>query len=72
MGVQCFKFLADDLPGFKLHGSQIRIIHEPKQFYQELVDRTLSSQNRIVMSVLYLGTKEKEKGLVEAMGDSLD
>ena len=72
MGVECFKFLADDLPGFKLHGSQIRIIHEPKQFYQELMDRTLSSQIRIVMSALYLGTEEKEKRLVEAMGDSLE
>ena len=72
MGVQCLKFLAKELPGFRVHGSQIKIIHEPKVFYQELVNRSLSSQNRIVMSALYLGTEEKEKRLVEAIGTSLD
>ena len=57
----------------RVHGSQIKIIHEPKYFYQELGKRSLTSKNRIVMSALYLGTeeKEKEKRLVEAMGDSL-
>eukprot|EP00092_Neocalanus_flemingeri_P027299 GFUD01029609.1.p1 GENE.GFUD01029609.1~~GFUD01029609.1.p1 ORF type:complete len:463 (+),score=141.61 GFUD01029609.1:102-1490(+) len=72
MGIQSFKFLADDLPGFKVHGSQIKIIQEPKQFYMELLDRSLASKNRIVMSALYLGTEEKEKRLVEAVGESLE
>eukprot|EP00092_Neocalanus_flemingeri_P020741 GFUD01022476.1.p1 GENE.GFUD01022476.1~~GFUD01022476.1.p1 ORF type:complete len:461 (-),score=147.82 GFUD01022476.1:186-1568(-) len=72
MGVQCFKFLAKELPGFRVHGSQIKIIHEPKHFYQELVNRSLTSQHRIVLSALYLGTEEKEKRLVEAVGSSLE
>jgi len=71
MGVQNFRFLANHLPGFKVHGSQIKIIYEPKQFYQELVQQSLKSQNRVVMSALYLGTDNKEKKLVEAIRDSL-
>ena len=71
MGVQNFKFLAKQLPGFKLHGSQIKIINEPKHFYQELVNHSMKSKNRIVMSALYLGTDQKEKKLVETIRESL-
>jgi len=71
MGVQNFKFLAKQLPGFKLHGSQIKIINEPKHFYQELVNHSMKSKNRIVMSALYLGTDTKEKKLVETIRESL-
>ena len=71
MGLQDFKFLAKQLPGFKLHGSQIKIINEPKHFYQELVNHSMKSKNRIVMSALYLGTDQKEKKLVETIKDSL-
>lgn len=39
MGIENFSFLAKKLPSFKVHGSQVRIIHEPGQFYQELVTR---------------------------------
>ena len=34
MGIENFSFLMKKLPGFKVHGSQVRIIHEPSQFYQ--------------------------------------
>ena len=72
MGFECFKFLPEDLPGFKVHGSQIRIIHEPKEFYQELLERSSSCKSRIVMSALYLGTGPMEKRLVEMIGESLE
>lgn len=71
MSAHYFKFLSKELPGFRVSGSQIKIIQEPSHFYQELVNRSLTSKNRIVMSALYLGTDKKEKRLVEAMGDSL-
>ena len=71
MSAHYFKFLSKELPGFRVPGSQIKIIQEPSHFYQELVNRSLTSKNRIVMSALYLGTDKKEKRLVEAMGDSL-
>ena len=45
MGFENFSFLARKLPSFKVHGSQIRIIHEPSVFYQELVSRSAGSQD---------------------------
>ena len=59
MCAQYFKFLSKELPGFRVSGSQIKIIQEPSHFYQELVNRSLISKNRIVMSALYLGTVKK-------------
>ena len=46
MGFENFTFLAKKLPGFKVSSSQIRIIHEPSIFYQELVKRSAESKNR--------------------------
>jgi hypothetical protein len=34
MGLEQFSFLARDLPGFRLRGEQVRVIYEPKDFYQ--------------------------------------
>jgi len=72
MEAECFKFLADELPGFRVHGSQIKIIQEPEQFYQELINKISSSKSRIVMAALYLGTGKMEKNLVQRIGESLD
>jgi len=71
MGVQNFSFLTRVLPGFKVNGSKIKIIHEPSHFYQELVNRSQQSSNRIVMSALYLGTGGKENKLIEAVNENL-
>jgi len=70
--MECFKFLADELPGYRVHGSQIKIIQEPEQFYQELINRISCSKSRIVMAALYLGTGKMEKNLVERIGESLE
>ena len=71
MEAECYKFLADELPGFRVHGSQIKIIQEPEQFYQELLNRISSSKSRIVMAALYLGTGKMEKMLMERIGETL-
>merc|ERR1712013_75190 len=71
MEAECYKFLADELPGFRVHGSQIKIIQEPEQFYQELINRISSSKSRIVMAALYLGTGKMEKMLMERIGETL-
>ena len=71
MGEEWLQFLVEELPGFRVDGSQIRIIHQPEQFYQELLDRIGSSKSRIVMAALYLGTGQMEKRLVERIGESL-
>jgi len=34
MGLEQFSFLARDLPGFRHRGDKVRIIYEPKDFYQ--------------------------------------
>ena len=71
MGIENFSFLAKKLPGFRLHGSQIRIIQEPSQFYQELLTRSELSEERIVMSALYWGTETREKKLRDAVSARL-
>jgi len=72
MEAECFKFLSDELPGFRVHGSQIKVIQEPEHFYQELINRISSSKSRIVMAALYLGTGKMEQKLVERIGKSLE
>ena len=86
MGIETFSFLAKKLPGFKVHGSQVRIIHEPSQFYQvtlqysmlyadisiqELVSRTEAAEERVVMSALYWGVEDRERRLRDTMAASL-
>jgi len=71
MGFENFSFLARKLPSFKVHGSQIRIIHEPSVFYQELVSRSAGSQERIVMSALYWGVEVRERKLRDAIASNL-
>ena len=86
MGLENFSFLVKKLPGFKVHGSQVRIIHEPFQFYQvtlyhsmlyadisiqELVSRTEAAEERVVMSALYWGVEDRERRLRDTVAASL-
>ena len=71
MGFENFSFLARKLPSFKIHGSQVRIIHDPSVFYQELVNRSKSSHERIVMSALYWGIEERERRLRDTVAERL-
>lgn len=64
-------FLAREAPGFAVKGSQVKILTEPTQFYNELCRRAAASQKRIVLASLYLGTGEKEKQLVQSVRESL-
>ena len=42
-------FLAKDAPGFAVRGSQVKILTQPSQFYDELCKRAALANNRIVM-----------------------
>jgi hypothetical protein len=42
-------FLAKDAPGFAVRGSQVKILTQPSQFYDELCNRAANSQKRIVL-----------------------
>jgi CDP-diacylglycerol---glycerol-3-phosphate 3-phosphatidyltransferase len=47
-------------PSFKIHGSQIRIIKTPTDFYETLKDKIRSAKRRVFLSTLYIGKSEKE------------
>ncbi|KAK1760350.1 CDP-diacylglycerol-glycerol-3-phosphate 3-phosphatidyltransferase [Echria macrotheca] len=47
-------------PSFKVHGSQIRVLQTPIEFYETLKDKIRNAENRIFLSTLYIGKSEKE------------
>jgi len=70
-GAQGFAFLAKDLPGFRLSGSQVQVIHEPSHFYEQLLNRSATAKKRVVLSALYLGVGPKEVELVSRLQGNL-
>ncbi|XP_042883700.1 CDP-diacylglycerol--glycerol-3-phosphate 3-phosphatidyltransferase, mitochondrial-like [Penaeus japonicus] len=61
------QWLLQYCPAFPICGSKVRVITNPKEFYQELLDQASRSSRRISMSSLYLGTGKLEKELVSTM-----
>lgn len=47
-------------PSFKIHGSRIRIIQTPTEFYETLKDKIRHAERRIFLSTLYIGKSEKD------------
>jgi len=47
-------------PKFRIHGSQIRVLQTPTEFYETLKDKIRSAERRIFLSTLYIGKSEKE------------
>lgn len=47
-------------PKFEIHGSQIQILQEPKEFYETLKSKILGAEKRIFLSTLYIGKTEHE------------
>nr|XP_018916548.1 PREDICTED: CDP-diacylglycerol--glycerol-3-phosphate 3-phosphatidyltransferase, mitochondrial [Bemisia tabaci] len=66
-----FNWLYSSAPNFKIKGDQIAVLHEPKDFYNELLERCSTSQNRIIFSSLYLGCGSKEEKLVSVIESRL-
>ncbi|GAA5999906.1 CDP-diacylglycerol--glycerol-3-phosphate 3-phosphatidyltransferase [Rhodotorula paludigena] len=61
---------AAGLPAFATHGKGgVRVLYEPKEFYQTLLDKVRTAQRRIFIASLYVGKEEKE--LVAALHDAL-
>lgn len=56
-------------PCFEVYSSQIEMISTPEDYYLALNKLILSSEFRINMSALYLGTSEKEQFLVERLAN---
>ena len=59
-----WEWLSQLSPGYTVHGSQVRIIQDPTQFYQTLVERSRTARSRISLASLYLGTGSLEQELV--------
>lgn len=47
-------------PSFDVHGSQIRILKTPSEFYDTLRDKILHAEKRIFLATLYIGKSERE------------
>ena len=69
--METLSFLGDMAPGFAVKGSQVKVLIEPSEFFQELCQRSENSRKRIAMAALYLGTGEKAQTLVESVRKSL-
>lgn len=64
-------FLFDCAPCFPVSGSRIRVIKEPKDFYDTLLRLTSGAKDRISLASLYLGIGKLETDLLNAMEDNL-
>lgn len=54
-------------PAFPLRASQIKILHEPREFYDALLTGIQSAKRRILIASLYLGTGKLEQQLVDSL-----
>lgn len=66
---QSFHWLYQHCPVFPINGSKVRVIVDPREFYQELLDKARGAKERISISSLYLGTGKLEEQLVAAVGE---
>ena len=64
-------FLGDFAPAFAVRGCQVKVLIEPSDFFHQLCQRAESSQERIAMAALYLGTGDKAQSLVDSVRKSL-
>lgn len=70
-GLESLAWLHNMAPCFPLKGDQIQVIHEPKHFYDTLVQRSATARERIVLASLYLGTGQLENNIVQTLRKSL-
>uniref|UniRef100_A0A3Q3ABF7 CDP-diacylglycerol--glycerol-3-phosphate 3-phosphatidyltransferase n=1 Tax=Kryptolebias marmoratus TaxID=37003 RepID=A0A3Q3ABF7_KRYMA len=66
-----FRWMADQVPAFRVPGSNVKILTSPDQFYQAMKARIKTAQRRVVMASLYLGTGQLEQELVDCMEEAL-
>lgn len=61
---ESLNWLHSEAPCFPVLASNIKIIQEPKKFYEILEAKCLNAKQRIIMASLYLGVGNMEKVLV--------
>ncbi|KAI9818498.1 MAG: CDP-diacylglycerol--glycerol-3-phosphate 3-phosphatidyltransferase [Pycnora praestabilis] len=47
-------------PRFEVHGTQIRVLESPSEFFETLKSKILTARSRIYLSTLYIGKTEHE------------
>lgn len=62
--LESLQWLYSTSPCFALRASQVELIHEPKVFYEKLLDMCTKAEQRISIASLYLGIGQLEKTLV--------
>lgn len=62
-----FSWIGTVAPAFPVSAHKIKLLSEPDEFYQTLMQKSSTAQHRIVVSSLYLGTGHLEKSLVSLM-----
>lgn len=62
-----FSWLTSAAPCFPISSSNIRILTEPIQFYETILEQCKSATERITLVSLYLGTGDLEKKLVNVL-----
>lgn len=71
MAGERFNWMFKEMPAFGVQGSQVKVIYQPSEFYEELVSRSASCSRRIVLASLYVGTGNKEKALLNTIQGNL-
>ncbi|XP_032359080.1 CDP-diacylglycerol--glycerol-3-phosphate 3-phosphatidyltransferase, mitochondrial [Etheostoma spectabile] len=66
-----FRWMAENVPAFRVPGTHIHILTSPDQFYQTMKARIKTAKRRVVMASLYLGTGQMEQELVDCMEEAL-
>ncbi|KAG8190072.1 hypothetical protein JTE90_023044 [Oedothorax gibbosus] len=65
-------WLADHCPEFKVSSRNIKVLQEPSEFFQTLKELSRTSQRRITLASLYIGTGPLEKELVSSISEGLE
>lgn len=60
------------IPIIPVRAKDVSFLSAPDDFYQLILDKVRSAQNRIILSALYLGTGFKEVALVQEISDSFN
>lgn len=69
--VDNLSFLFDVAPCFPVNAKNIRIISEPKDFYESVLNNVIDAKYRISMASLYLGIGKLESDLINAIKRNL-
>lgn len=66
MALSLFSWLHTAAPAFPVEADNIRVLKDPSEFYQTLLEKSSTARHRIIFSSLYLGTGHLEKALVSS------